>query len=73
MAGTALGLIKVAAGLGGILLPLLMSLFAKSMSFQASLLLYPLALVLAFVILLPEMRRLGSVETAPVVEAVDQF
>jgi fucose permease len=71
IAGTALGLIKVAAGLGGILLPLLMSLVAKSVSFQASLLLYPLALMLAFLILLPEMRRLGSTETAPVVEAAD--
>jgi fucose permease len=71
IAGTALGLIKVAAGLGGILLPLLMSLVAKSVSFQASLLLYPLALVLAFLILLPEMRRLASIETAPVVEAAD--
>jgi MFS family permease len=69
IAGTALGLIKVAAGLGGILLPLLMSLVAKSMSFRASLLLYPFALVLAFLVLLPEMRRLGSEQTAVIPEA----
>ena len=71
VAGTALGLIKTAAGLGGILLPLLMSLVAKAVSFQASLLVFPLALVLAFLVLVPEMRRLGSVETAPVAEPAD--
>ena len=62
---------KVAAALGGILLPLLMSLIAKTVSFQTSLLVFPLALVLAFLILLPEMRRLGSTETAPAVEPAD--
>ena len=36
MAGTVLGFIKVAAGIGGILLPLFMSLVAKAASFQAS-------------------------------------
>jgi fucose permease len=71
IAGTALGLVKVAAGLGGILLPLLMSLAAKSISFRASLLVYPFALLLAFLILLPEMRRLESAESAVVVEAAD--
>jgi fucose permease len=71
IAGTALGLVKVAAGLGGILLPLLMSLAAKSISFRASLLVYPFALLLAFLILLPEMRRLESAENAVVVEAAD--
>jgi fucose permease len=71
VAGTALGLIKAAAGLGGILLPLLMSIVAKAVSFQASLLVFPLALVLAFLVLLPEMRRLGSIETALVVEPAD--
>jgi fucose permease len=72
MAGTVLGFIKVAAGIGGILLPLFMSLVAKAVSFQASLLLFPLALVLAFVILLSELRRVEALEKAiPVVEPVD--
>jgi fucose permease len=72
MAGTVLGFIKVAAGIGGILLPLFMSLVAKSVSFQASLLLFPLALLLAFLILLPELRRVQALEKAvPVVEPAD--
>ena len=72
MAGTVLGFIKVAAGIGGILLPLFMSLVAKSVSFQASLFLFPLALLLAFLILLPELRRVQALEKAvPVVEPAD--
>ena len=72
MAGTVLGFIKVAAGIGGILLPLFMSLVARSVSFQASLFLFPLALLLAFLILLPELRRVQALEKAvPVVEPAD--
>jgi fucose permease len=72
MAGTVLGFIKVAAGIGGILLPLFMSLVAKAVSFQASLLLFPLALLLAFLILLPELRRLGVLEKiVSVIEPVE--
>ena len=72
MAGTVLGFIKVAAGIGGILLPLFMSLVAKAVSFQASLLLFPLALFLAFLILLPELRGVEVVEKAvPSIEAAD--
>jgi len=72
MAGTVLGFIKVAAGIGGILLPLFMSLVARSVSFQASLFLFPLALLLAFLILLPELRRVQALEkVVPVVEPAD--
>jgi len=71
IAGTVLGFIKVAAGLGGIVLPLIMSLVAQLVSFRLSLVLFPLALLLAFVVLFFEMRRVKSLETAPVIEAAD--
>ncbi len=71
MAGTVLGIVKVAAGLGGILLPLLMSVVARSLSFQASLLVFPLALLLAFVVLLVEMRRISLPEAVLAVEVDD--
>ena len=71
MAGTVLGIVKVAAGLGGILLPLLMSVVAKSLSFQASLLVFPLALLLAFVVLFVEMRRISLPEAIFALEVID--
>jgi fucose permease len=64
VAGTVLGGVKVAAGLGGILLPLFMSLLARSISFQASLLVFPSALLLAFVVLSLQLRHIGSLESA---------
>jgi predicted MFS family arabinose efflux permease len=51
MAGTALGIIKTAIPLGGILLPFLMSLIAQYASFQISLLLFPLFFLLALGVL----------------------
>lgn len=56
MAGTALGVIKTALPIGGILLPFLMSLVAEYGSFQLSLLLFPLACLLAFGILFWEIQ-----------------
>jgi fucose permease len=56
MAGTALGVIKTALPIGGILLPFLMSLVAEYGSFQLSLLLFPLACLLAFVVLFWEIK-----------------
>lgn len=50
--GSVLAVIKVAAGLGGILLPFCMSLVARSVSFQVSLLLFPAVLLLALCVLL---------------------
>jgi len=50
-AGTVLGAIKVAIPIGGIILPLGMSLLAKISSFQISLIVYPLSLLLAFFLL----------------------
>lgn len=51
MAGTVTGSIKVAIPIGGILIPAMMSLVAKVATLQGALLVYPLALLLAFVLL----------------------
>lgn len=61
MAGTAMGVIKAAIPVGGILLPFLISVVTQYASFQASLALFPLAFLLAFGILYweiqPQARR----------------
>jgi fucose permease len=56
MAGTAMGIIKTAIPVGGILLPFLMSMLAQYASFQVSLLLFPLAFMLALAILYAQNR-----------------
>ena len=66
MAGTVIGSIKVAIPVGGIMIPLLMSLVAGLASFQVSLLIFPLALLLAFSVLLFQFRRSPSLESPPV-------
>ena len=50
-AGAVLGAIKVAIPIGGIILPLVMSIIARNSSFQISLIVYPLSLLLAFFLL----------------------
>ena len=62
MAGTVIGSIKVAIPVGGILIPLIMSLLARVTTFQISLLVFPLALFLAFSVILAEYRRLPAFE-----------
>ena len=57
MAGTALGIIKTAIPLGGILLPFFMSVMTQYASFQVSLLLFPLAFLLAFGVLFFEIQH----------------
>lgn len=57
MAGTVTGSIKVAIPIGGILIPFLMSLVAGLASLQVALLVFPLALLLAFVLLWYELGR----------------
>lgn len=49
--GTVMGAIKVAIPIGGILLPLIMSIIAKNSSFQRSLIVYPVSLLVGFVLL----------------------
>lgn len=51
MSGTVLGTIKVAIPLGGILLPFLMSLLVSYTNFSISLIVFPLSLLLAFILI----------------------
>lgn len=69
IAGTVLGAIKVAAPLGGIVIPFFMSIIARTWSLQASLILFPLAFLLAFFVLFFEIRHIKSFETAPAIDA----
>ena len=57
MAGTVTGSIKVAIPIGGIVLPFVMSLVANAATLQRALLVFPLALLLAFTLLWFELRR----------------
>jgi hypothetical protein len=67
MAGTVMGTIKVAFPIGGIAVPLMMSWVAGTRSFQASLLLVPLGLLVALALVLPLLGA-RSVESALVRE-----
>jgi predicted MFS family arabinose efflux permease len=51
MAGTVLGSIKVAIPIGGILVPFLMSTLIRLSSFEVSLILFPLSVLLAFLLI----------------------
>ena len=64
MAGTVIGSIKVAVPLGGILLPFLFSWLSKTVSFELALLVFPAALLLAFLLILVEYRRIPAGEQA---------
>jgi predicted MFS family arabinose efflux permease len=67
-AGTVLGAIKVAAPLGGIVIPVFISTLSKLVSFQASLFVFPGACLLAFVMLFVEIRHYEiSVSRSPVI------
>lgn len=59
-AGTVLGTIKVAIPLGGILIPFLMSLAVRYTSLHISLLIFPLALLLALVSLVINSGKISS-------------
>jgi fucose permease len=65
IAGTVLGALKVAIPVGGMILPFLMSMIASQFSLQAALLLYPLAFLLGFGLLLASVR-LFRVASEPV-------
>jgi predicted MFS family arabinose efflux permease len=56
MSGTVMGTIKVAIPIGGALLPFVMSLVAGVSSFHLSLLVYPLAMLTGFLVLLGASR-----------------
>jgi predicted MFS family arabinose efflux permease len=57
MSGTVMGTVKVAIPIGGALLPFAMSLLTRAFTFQAALLIYPLAMALAFALVLGANRR----------------
>jgi fucose permease len=52
MSGTVMGTVKVAIPIGGALLPFLMSLATRAASFQVSLVIYPMAMLAGFLLLL---------------------
>jgi fucose permease len=51
MAGTVLGTIKIAIPIGGILLPFVLSFLVQYLSFEFSLLIFPLSLLIAFILI----------------------
>jgi FHS family glucose/mannose:H+ symporter-like MFS transporter len=51
MSGTVMGTIKVAIPIGGALLPFMMTLITRSSSFQIALVIYPLAMLAGFLLL----------------------
>ena len=63
MAGTVIGSIKVAIPVGGILIPLIMSLIARQSSLRVSLIIFPLALLLAFSILFLQFRQVPRLDS----------
>jgi fucose permease len=71
VAGTVLGTIKVAIAVGGILLPFIMSLVSRIASFQLSLLVFPLAFLIAFFLLLLTLRSGRSYGVLPSPEGPD--
>jgi fucose permease len=60
MAGTVTGSVKVAMPIGGIVIPFLMSMGVRATSLQTALLIFPLALFVAFLLLWSELRRSPS-------------
>jgi predicted MFS family arabinose efflux permease len=58
IAGTVMGVIKIALPIGGILTPFLISAISRYISFQAALLVFPLSFLIAFIIFLTIRKRL---------------
>jgi cyanate permease len=67
-AGTAIGAIKVAVPIGGFLIPFGMSLIAQFSNLQTSLLIFPLALLLAFCMTAFSVRGIHSPNNTAVIE-----
>lgn len=64
MAGTVIGSIKVAIPVGGILVPFLMSLLSRAASLQIALLVFPVAMLLAFIVLYLAFRRMPALDSS---------
>ena len=62
MAGTALGVIKLAIPIGGIVIPLLVSLLSRVFSFRMSLILFPALACAGLAVLLATRGRIASGE-----------
>jgi sugar phosphate permease len=60
MAGTAIGSIKVAIPVGGILIPAMMSLLSRQTTLQWSLAIFPGVLLVAFGVLLAAFREMPA-------------
>jgi MFS family permease len=60
MAGTALGIVKLGIPVGGILIPLILSLVARYASFQASLLVFPLVALVSGGMLAASRKMIGA-------------
>lgn len=58
IAGTVLGIVKLGIPVGGIVIPFLLSVISKWMSFQVSLLLFPLFGLLGFAVILFQQKQL---------------
>ena len=65
MAGTVLGSIKVAIPIGGILIPFAMSNLVKYWSFSLSLIIFPLSLLLAFILIYLTTSTKAKVSESP--------
>ena len=72
VAGTVMGTIKIAIPIGGILIPFMISIIAKYTSFQVSLLVFPLAYLSGFFLLLVNVGHIKPFDTpASTVEATN--
>ena len=60
MAGTVLGSIKIAIPIGGIMLPFVFSLLVKNLKFELSVILFPLTLLLAFILIFATTVKINS-------------
>jgi MFS family permease len=58
MAGTALGIIKMGIPIGGILIPLILSVISRYISFKVSLLLFPFFVLVCFMTILINRKKL---------------
>ncbi len=72
MAGTVVGSIKVAIPIGGILVPLLMSILSRSTTFEVTLIVFPLALLIAFVVLFLAFRTIPATNKPAVRRDLDR-
>jgi predicted MFS family arabinose efflux permease len=69
-AGTVMGTIKIAIPLGGIVIPFVMSLVSSKLSFQTSLLVFPIALLLGLILIVTSRSSLAAADQLKGIEQV---